>query len=189
MYCLLSMCCGFVFFFLYLISNLIVLWSEKRLEMISFFFFFPKFTKAWFVAQDVIHPGVSSMCTWEKKWNLLSLDEISCRYWLGPSDPMYLSKLVFLKGLTALVGRSEVPKQQEEINCKCQTFFFLPYTKLKEAYFNSVLPWQHLVLPEFILFSNLELTNAMLAMEMFFLSYVNETVFALESAFLQIVST
>ena len=108
----------FVFFFLYLISNLIVLWSEKRLEMISFLVCFPKFTKAWFVAQDVIHPEVSSMCTWEKKWNLLFLDEISCRYWLGPSDPMYLLKLVFLKGLTALVGRSEVPKQQEEINCK-----------------------------------------------------------------------
>ena len=68
-------------------------------------------------------------------------------------------------------------------------FFFLPYTKLKEASFNSVLPWQHLVLPEFIFFSSLELTNAMLVVEMFFLSYVNETVFVLESAFLQICST
>ena len=92
------------------------------------------------MAQDVIHPGVSSMCTWEKKWNLLSLDEISCRYWLGPSDPMYLSKLVFLKGLTALVGRSEVPKQQEEINCKWQIVLFFFYTKLKESCFNSVFP-------------------------------------------------
>ena len=32
-------------------------------------------------------------------------------------------KILELKVLTSSVGRPEVPKQQEEINCKWQTFF------------------------------------------------------------------
>ena len=55
-----------VFFFLFLISNLNALWSEKILGMIPIFFFFFFFTKARFMAQDVIYPGEGSMCTWEK---------------------------------------------------------------------------------------------------------------------------
>ena len=57
-----------------------------------------------------------------------------------------------LRVLTALVERPEVPKQQEEINCKWQTFiFFLLYTKLKQVSFNSGLSWRHLDQPELYL--------------------------------------
>ena len=47
--------------------NLTALWAEKMLEMISFlsFFFFFEFSKARFMAQDVIYPGEGSVCTWE----------------------------------------------------------------------------------------------------------------------------
>ena len=44
-------------------SNLTALWSEKMLGMISIFF---EFTKARFMAQDVIYPGEGSMCALEK---------------------------------------------------------------------------------------------------------------------------
>ena len=54
--------------------------------------------------------------------------------------------------------------------------FFLLYTKLKEASFNSVLKTPDSV------FSN---NQCIFLMEMLFLCYVNETAFALESAFLQ----
>ena len=73
------------------------------------------------------------------------------------------------------VGKPEVPKQQEGINCKWQTFFFPTRHKIKRLLL--ILCWGHLVLPE--LFSNLGLTNAIFLMEMFFLSYVNETVYQL----------
>ena len=73
------------------------------------------------------------------------------------------------------VGKPEVPKQQEGINCKWQTFFFPTRHKIKRLLL--ILCWGHLVLPE--LFSNLGVTNAIFLMEMFFLSYVNETVYQL----------
>ena len=47
-----------IFFLMYLRSNLTALWSEKMLGMISIFF---EFTKATFMAQDVIYPGEGSM--------------------------------------------------------------------------------------------------------------------------------
>ena len=47
-----------------------------------------------------------------------------------------------LRGLIALVGRPEVPKQQEEIRCKWQIVFFFFFS------FNPVLSWRHLVPPE-----------------------------------------
>ena len=37
--------------------------QKKILEMISFF---KKFSKARFMAQDMIYPGEYSICTWEK---------------------------------------------------------------------------------------------------------------------------
>ena len=49
-----------IVFLLLLRSNLTALWSEKMLGMISIFF---EFTKARFMAQDVIYPGEGSMCT------------------------------------------------------------------------------------------------------------------------------
>ena len=62
------------------------------LEIISIF---KKFTKARFMAQDVIYPVECSMCTWEK-------GEIHCfgvkmpyRYQLGLTAPLYHLKLVF----------------------------------------------------------------------------------------------
>ena len=71
-----------------------------------------------------------------------------------------------------MVGRPEVPKQQEEINFKWQTFFFffhLLYTILKDASFNSVLRTPGSALANQCIF----------LMEMFFLSYVNETMYLL----------
>ena len=42
--------------------------------------------------------------------------------------------------VSSQIGRPEVPKEQEEINCKWHSFFFFfLYTKLKEASFKSVL--------------------------------------------------
>ena len=49
-------------------SNLNALWSEKRTGMISNFF---EFSKARFMAQDVISSGDGSVCTSEK-------DEVDC---------------------------------------------------------------------------------------------------------------
>ena len=66
--------------------------------------------------------------------------------------------------LKASVGRSEVPKWQEEINCKWQTFSFLC--------------WWHLVLPELI-FLKLWANQLIFLMRMFFLSYINETMYLL----------
>ena len=77
------------------------------------------------------------------------------------------------------VGKPEVPKQQEGINCKWQTFFFPTRHKIKRLLL--ILCWGHLVLPE--LFSNLGLTNAIFLMEMFFLSYVNELCICLRISF------
>ena len=60
-------------FFLWLISSLIVLWSEKTLDtiflnLLMFVYVLPKralkFTDVWFVTQDVVYPGECSMCTW-----------------------------------------------------------------------------------------------------------------------------
>ena len=56
------------------------------------------------------------------------------------------------KGWGGLSRETRVPKQQEEINCKGQTFFSLLYTRLKELPFKSVLPWWHLVPPKLHLF-------------------------------------
>lgn len=42
---------------------------------------------------------------------------------------------------SASVGKPGVSKRQEEINYRWQTvFFFFLYTRLKETFFNSVLP-------------------------------------------------
>ena len=48
-----------IVFLVQLRSNLTALWSEKMLGMISIFF---EFTKARFMAEDVIYPGEVSMC-------------------------------------------------------------------------------------------------------------------------------
>ena len=52
-----------IVFLLLLRSNLTALWSEKMFGMISNFF---EFTKAKFMAQDVIYPEEGSVCTSEK---------------------------------------------------------------------------------------------------------------------------
>ena len=59
-------------------------------------FNFFEFTKARFMAQDVIYPGEGSMSTWEKRWNSLFYGEISYRYQLGPTSLLYYLKFVFL---------------------------------------------------------------------------------------------
>ena len=58
--CSLHMLEFLIVFLLYLRSNLPALSSEKMLVMISFFF---EFTKARFMAQDVIYPGEGSVYT------------------------------------------------------------------------------------------------------------------------------
>ena len=47
------------------------------------------------MAQDVIYPGECSMCTWEKGEILFFLDEMSYRYQLGLTGPLYHLKFVF----------------------------------------------------------------------------------------------
>ena len=77
-----------------------------------------------------------------------------------------------LSSIERVAGRrAEVPKSQEEINCQWQTFFFLLYTKLKEALL--ILCRGHLALP----WANQSVFFFLV--EMLFLSYVNETVYLL----------
>ena len=57
-------------------------------------FNFFEFTKARFVAQNVIYPGESSMCTWEKDEFIFG-GEMSFRYQLGLTGLLYHLKFVF----------------------------------------------------------------------------------------------
>ena len=67
------------------------MWSEKMPEMISLYL---NFTKAWFIAQDVIYPEEISMCIWEKRWHPLILGEMSYTYKLGLTGPLCHLNLV-----------------------------------------------------------------------------------------------
>ena len=59
-------------------------------------FDFSEFTKARFMAQDVIYPGEGSVCTWEKGfWGELFWGELSYRYRLGLTGLLYHLKFVF----------------------------------------------------------------------------------------------
>ena len=57
-------------------------------------FYFFEFTKASFMAQDVIYPGEGSMCTLEKV-EIIFWDEMSYRYQLGLTGLLYHLKFVF----------------------------------------------------------------------------------------------
>ena len=54
-----------------------------------------EFTKARFMAQDVIYPGEGSMCTWEKGEIPCFGGEMSYRYQLGLTVLLYHLKFVF----------------------------------------------------------------------------------------------
>ena len=89
-----------------------------------------------------------------------------------------------LRRLTGSVGRPEVLKRQEEINSRGQTFFTSLH-KIKGASFNPVLSWRHLVPPELIFISNLELTNVLFLWKYFLKLCQWSYVFAWKPAFLQ----
>ena len=69
-----------------------------------------------------------------------------------------------LRSLTASVGRPEIPKGQEEINCKWQTFPF----SVDDTWFCINLT-----------FLKLWTNQCVFLMEMLFLRYVNETIYLL----------
>ena len=58
-------------------------------------FNFFEFTKARFMAQDVIYSEESSMCTWEKGEIDFLGGEMSYRYQLGLAGPLCHLKFVF----------------------------------------------------------------------------------------------
>ena len=58
-------------------------------------FSFFEFTKARFMAQDVIYPGEGYMCTWEKGEIHCFGGEMSYRYELGLTGPLYHLQFVF----------------------------------------------------------------------------------------------
>ena len=58
-------------------------------------FIFKKFTKARFMAQEVVYPGEGSTCTWEKVEILFFLGEMSYRYQLGLIGLLCHLKFVF----------------------------------------------------------------------------------------------
>ena len=64
--------------------------DQKR--CLKWFQFFKKFTKARFMAQNVIYLGEGSMCTWEKDEICCFRGEMPCNYQLGP---MHHLKSVF----------------------------------------------------------------------------------------------
>ena len=72
---------------------------------------------------------------------------------------------IYMRVLIASVGRSVVPKHQEEMTPHLVVFF---------SSSNPVLSWWHLVLPELNFISNLELTNAVFLTERSCLNYANE---------------
>ena len=78
----------------------------------------------------------------------------------------------YLRGLAASVGRPEVPNQQEEINCKWQTFFSFSiqsYRKLLLIMCCHDDTQFHLNLT----FLKPSPKQCVFLMEMFFLNYVN----------------
>ena len=68
---------------------------------------FLKFTKAWFVTQDVIYPGECSMCTWEEIvffciW-MEYPEDIIMPIWLKVSFKAYVSLLIFFLMISPFV--------------------------------------------------------------------------------------
>ena len=59
-------------------------------------FNFFEFTKARFMAWDVIYPGEGSVCAWEKGEIHFFLGEMSYRYQLGLTGLLYHLKFAFL---------------------------------------------------------------------------------------------
>ena len=77
MYCLISMClCFLQFFFLKLISSLIVLWSEKMFDMISIFLNLLRFDlwpKMWSILENVSYALEKKVYSSAFIWNILKI--------------------------------------------------------------------------------------------------------------------
>ena len=83
--------CIFNSFFLQLTSNLTALWSEKMLGMVSIFLNLSRLD---------LRPPMRSilekvLCVLEKKMKFIVLGEMSYRYQLGLTGPLYHLKFVF----------------------------------------------------------------------------------------------
>ena len=80
------------FFPLSLTSNLITLWSEKRLEMISVCLNLPRLDlrpRMWSILEKIFCVHL------RKRWNSLFWGEMSYRYQLGLTGPLHHLKFVF----------------------------------------------------------------------------------------------
>ena len=80
-----------IVFSLWLTSNLTALWSEKMLEMISIFLILPRLD-LWPWMGSILENVRVHLRKW---WNSLFWGEMSYRYQLGLTGPLYHLKFVF----------------------------------------------------------------------------------------------
>ena len=108
--------CFLHFFFLQLISNLKVFWSEQMLDNISVFLNLPRFA----LVQHVIYPRECSMCTW--KGCIVCFFHMECPInikfiWSNASLKTCISLLIFCLDHLSNVGRGS----ENEVTQSCPT--------------------------------------------------------------------